>query len=311
MSMPGNDLSQPARRTEPSSRSANITVSTESAMTSRDTSEARMPSWPIEMPSETEMEPNSSGKPPAARTPSLARLASRSRERLHGVISFQDEATPICGLSQSSSPMPTARSMARAGALAIPSVTSRLRGLRSAVWLPVGRSSTVVTSGDGRPVGKTDDERRLGPWVLVAVPARLRMTRAALLPVVLLLLCVIPLAAASPWALLVLLLPLLAAAWVLRVGVDVDDAGITARKIVGTRTVPWSGLAGIRVGRRGNLWLVTTRSTEVALPVLRARDRPRGAELSGGRIPGIGPAAAEGPRPPHSSQARGEPRAGA
>ena len=38
-----------------------ITVSTESAMTSRVTSEACMPSWPIEMPSETEMVPNSSG----------------------------------------------------------------------------------------------------------------------------------------------------------------------------------------------------------------------------------------------------------
>ena len=60
-------------------------------MTSRLTSEARMPSWPIEMPSETEIVPNSSGKPPASRTPSLARLASRSSDRLQGVISFQDD----------------------------------------------------------------------------------------------------------------------------------------------------------------------------------------------------------------------------
>ena len=44
MSMPGSDLSQPASSTDPSSRSATITVSTESAMTSRDTSDARMPS---------------------------------------------------------------------------------------------------------------------------------------------------------------------------------------------------------------------------------------------------------------------------
>ena len=39
ISMPGSDLSQPASRTAPSSRSARITVSTESAMTSRETSE--------------------------------------------------------------------------------------------------------------------------------------------------------------------------------------------------------------------------------------------------------------------------------
>ena len=76
ISMPGRLLSQPARPTKPSKRSACITVSTESAMTSRDTSEACMPSWPIEMPSDTEIVPNSSGNPPASRTPSLARSAS-------------------------------------------------------------------------------------------------------------------------------------------------------------------------------------------------------------------------------------------
>ncbi|WP_448627287.1 PH domain-containing protein [Geodermatophilus sp. URMC 64] len=119
----------------------------------------------------------------------------------------------------------------------------------------------------------------------MAVPARLRMSRTALLPVVILLICVIPFAAATPWALVVLLLPLLAGAWVLRVGVDIDDDGITARQIAGARTVRWQELAGIRVGERGDLWLVTTGGTEVALPVLRARDLPRLSELSGGRIP--------------------------
>ena len=61
MSIPGSDLSQPASSTEPSRRSAIITVSTESAMTSRLTREKCMPSWPIEMPSDTEIVPNSSG----------------------------------------------------------------------------------------------------------------------------------------------------------------------------------------------------------------------------------------------------------
>ncbi len=124
MSMPGRDLSQPARVTRPSNRSACMTVSTESAMISRLTREARMPSCPIEMPSDTAMVTNSKGNPPASRTPSLARLANRSRGRLHGVTSFHDDATPICGLSQSSSVIPTARNMARAGALVGPSVTS-------------------------------------------------------------------------------------------------------------------------------------------------------------------------------------------
>jgi len=119
------------------------------------------------------------------------------------------------------------------------------------------------------------------------------MSRTALLPVGLLLLCVLPAAAASPWAVLLLLLPALAAAWVLRVGVDVagaaapDDpgAGVTVRSLVGRRHVPWPQVAGIRVGARGELWLVTTAGTEVRLPVLRLRDLDRLAAASGGRIP--------------------------
>ncbi len=118
----------------------------------------------------------------------------------------------------------------------------------------------------------------------MATLARMRMSRTALLPVFALFVCAVPLASAAWWGLFVLLIPLVAAAWVLRVGVDVDGEAVTARSLVGSRRVPWSELAGIRAGDRGALWLVTTRGTEVRLPVLRARDLPRLAALSGGRI---------------------------
>jgi hypothetical protein len=73
------------------------------------------------------------------------------------VISFQDEATPICGLSQSSSVMPTARSIARAGARWSPSVTSVLRGFLLCEVTParVGASRARAAAG-----GAT---RRFGP----------------------------------------------------------------------------------------------------------------------------------------------------
>ena len=115
-------------------------------------------------------------------------------------------------------------------------------------------------------------------------PARLRMSRTALLPVAVLALCAVPLAFAAPWTLVVLLVPAVVAAWVLRVGVDIGDDGITVRSLVGRRRVPWSELAGIRVAEDHRLWLVTTHGTEVRVPVMRARDLPRLAELSGGRI---------------------------
>jgi hypothetical protein len=111
------------------------------------------------------------------------------------------------------------------------------------------------------------------------------MSRTALLPVAVGFACVLPLAGVTLWALLLMALPAAAAAWVLRTGVDVSDAGVTARSLAGARTVAWPELSGIRVGAGKELWLVTTTGTQVRLPVLRARDLPQLATLSGGRIP--------------------------
>jgi len=110
------------------------------------------------------------------------------------------------------------------------------------------------------------------------------MNRTSLLPVGLLALCVVPLAFAAPWTPVLLLVPLTLTLWVLRVGVDISDDGVTARSLIGERRVPWTEVVGIRVAPRGDLWLVTTGGTEVRLPVMRARDLPRLAAASGGRI---------------------------
>jgi hypothetical protein len=110
------------------------------------------------------------------------------------------------------------------------------------------------------------------------------MPRTALLPVAFVAACMLPLATVSGWLLLLLLVPAAAAAWVVRVGVDIDDDGITVRSAIGQLRVPWNRLAGIRIDPRGGLWMVTTTGTEVHLPVLRVRDLPRLATLSGGRI---------------------------
>jgi hypothetical protein len=110
------------------------------------------------------------------------------------------------------------------------------------------------------------------------------MSRTALLPVAVLAVCAVPLAFAATWTLVVLLIPIAVAAWVLRVGVDIGDEGVTVRTLAGQRRVPWDELSGIRVAPDHRLWLVTTQGTEVQLPVLRARDLPRIAAPSGGRI---------------------------
>jgi hypothetical protein len=98
-------------------------------MTSRETSEARMPSVPIETPSETEIVLNSSGVPPAARMPRLTCSASARWLRLQGIVSIQVVETPISGRARSSSVNPVPLSIARAGARSGPSVRAALRRL--------------------------------------------------------------------------------------------------------------------------------------------------------------------------------------
>jgi hypothetical protein len=120
------------------------------------------------------------------------------------------------------------------------------------------------------------------------------MNRTALLPVGFLALCTVPLAAVTTWTLILLLIPLTVAVWVLRTGVDIGDAGITVRSLAGSRTVAWPELAGIRVAAGGRLWLVTIGGTEVRMPVMRARDLPQLAAMSGGRI--------DVPAPPSAGQ---------
>ncbi len=102
--------------TTPSKSSQPTTVSIESAITSRDTSEYFIPCVPIEMPSEIVMVLKMSGLLPALATPSAAARASWSMCALQGVTWLQVDATPICDFAKSPRSNPTACSMARLGA---------------------------------------------------------------------------------------------------------------------------------------------------------------------------------------------------
>jgi len=73
MSIPGSDLSHPARPTKASKRSACIMTSTESAMISRLTSDACIPSFPIEDGVGDRDADELEGEPTGRTTPSLAR----------------------------------------------------------------------------------------------------------------------------------------------------------------------------------------------------------------------------------------------
>ena len=103
MAVPGIVLSQPASATTASKRWPRATSSIESATTSRLTREAFIPSVHMLMPSETAIVLNSTGVPPASRTPSFTRSARSRRWMLHGITSIQVFATPTSGFSRSAS----------------------------------------------------------------------------------------------------------------------------------------------------------------------------------------------------------------
>src|SRR2546427_9763013 len=100
---PGMFLSHPPTASTPSMHWALQTVSTESAITSRETSEYFIPSVPIEIPSLTVIVPNNCGITPSVRSVASARRASTSSPRLHGVSVLYALATPTMGFEKSPS----------------------------------------------------------------------------------------------------------------------------------------------------------------------------------------------------------------
>ena len=109
-------LSHATKIITPSSECPFTASSIESAITSRDMRDARMPSLPMVMPSDTAIELKSTGVPPAARIPARTGTANLSRSILHGPILVHVLKTAIIGPSKFSSSIPVARSIARAAA---------------------------------------------------------------------------------------------------------------------------------------------------------------------------------------------------
>jgi Bacterial PH domain len=128
----------------------------------------------------------------------------------------------------------------------------------------------------------------------VSGQVRIRTPRIALLPVLTLAVCTIPLASAAPGLAVLWLLPIAVGAWVLRAGVDVDADGLTVRALLGSRRLRWDDVAGLSAGPRGELSAVLRSGGSLRLPAVRARHLPLLAAASGGRVPDPTPAPAEG-----------------
>jgi hypothetical protein len=109
----------------------------------------------------------------------------------------------------------------------------------------------------------TTDRQRFGP------------DRIALLPVLVLLLGSLPLAASSVWLNGVVLVPLACGVWVLRARVVVAPAGIAVCNGLAVHRLPWSAVEGFRVPRRGPVRLLRTGGRPLLMTALPRRSLPR------------------------------------
>ena len=96
--------------------------------------------------------------------------------------------------------------------------------------------------------------------------------------------------------LLVYLIPIVFGIWIVRTRTVVDPEQIRVRRLLTTRRIDWSELAGLRVPERKWVRAVLANGDEVALPCVKPRHLPVLALLSGGRLadPTEPPAASPG-----------------
>src|SRR6266403_82722 len=176
MSAAGTVLSQPTTHTSASKSCACVMSSIESAITSREISEARIPGVACDWLSETAIVLKPRGTPPAAVTPSATRAASLSWLRLHGIVPVHVEAMPTIGPPRRAGSIPMARKCARAGARSAPETSpSRARRRRasctSRVYVgAVVRFGLLTTAAiNGAILGARADD---APFAIVAVGSR-------------------------------------------------------------------------------------------------------------------------------------------
>ena len=111
-----------------------------------------------------------------------------------------------------------------------------------------------------------------------------RIPPLAILGAVLLAFCATPAAFGAPGFWLVYLLPVAVVVWVLRVRTVADADGLTVRRLVGSRRVPWSEIRSLHLRDKGGVRAVLTDGAELPLPSVRVRDLPQLAAASGGHL---------------------------
>jgi hypothetical protein len=118
------------------------------------------------------------------------------------------------------------------------------------------------------------------------LPSRLvfRIPGVAVLGALLIAVAATPIVAVGHWLFVIYLIPLAAIAFILRTRTTADAEGLVVRTVFTSRTLPWSGLKGLRLTKHSGVRAVLPDDREVALPSVRTRHLPALSLISGGRL---------------------------
>jgi hypothetical protein len=91
--------------------------------------------------------------------------------------------------------------------------------------------------------------------------------------------------AGPPWFVLLLVIPVLLSLVVVRYRTVADSATVTARSLVGSRTVGWNDIDGLRFDKSSWATAQLKSGAELRLPAVTFNTLPLLTAASGGRVP--------------------------
>ncbi|MDY6995138.1 MAG: PH domain-containing protein [Actinomycetota bacterium] len=124
------------------------------------------------------------------------------------------------------------------------------------------------------------------PSAAASAPIVIKISPMAHIAVLILTIALLSVVMAGPgWWALLLLIPVFASVVIVRYRTIADRDAVTARTLLGSRTIRWDDIAGLRFGRRA--WALARRhdGTEVSLPAVTFSTLPLLTAASGGRVP--------------------------
>jgi hypothetical protein len=87
------------------------------------------------------------------------------------------------------------------------------------------------------------------------------------------------------WAALLLVIPVILSAYTIRYRTVADRETVTARTLLGSETVPWDDIEGLRFGKGSWAYARLKDGTELPLPAVTFATLPLLTEASDGRVP--------------------------